>query len=85
MLRVTGSSSGMMLWCVISAVRDVCTFRKPWKYRQVGQESMDIILLAFFTGRWKPWKQFADVDIKYIVAVILAQMVKQTLLLVSAI
>ena len=33
---------------------------------------MDIILLAFFTGRWKPWNQFADVDTKYIVAVILA-------------
>lgn len=54
MLRVTGSSSGMMLWCVISAVRDVCTFRKPWKYRQVGQENLEIVYIVSCLQMWIP-------------------------------
>ena len=54
MLRVTGSSSGMMLWWVISAVRDVCTFRKPWKYRQVGQENLEIVYIVSCLQMWIP-------------------------------
>ena len=54
MLRVTGSSSGMMLWCVISAVRDVCTFRKPWKYRQEGQENLEIVYIVSCLQMWIP-------------------------------
>ena len=71
MLRVTGSSSGMMLWCVISAVRDVCTFRKPWKYRQVGQENLEIVYIVSCLQMWIP----------NILLLSYSQLVKQTLLL----
>ena len=71
MLRVTGSSSGMMLWCVISAVRDVCTFRKPWKYRQVGQENLEIVYIVSCLQMW----------ISNILLLSYSQLVKQTLLL----